>query len=387
MRGVWKEIINLPQQFAAGVLSHRYPAAWPSISFDMGGSSTTTSVRYGVFTLVLLSLSTSLHFSRARPAQKLGTMTGEDDNQDILYGSSSSGFLYASLPGRSKTYQRPSPLRQMLQTSRNPEASTSEGFHEHTHLRSKSTTDVPDTSIAISRDRVSSDTIHSTSQNYERLRPGEIRLLRLLPAEFDLESIAASLATFMHGASPKYTAISYAWGDRKRISTIHIDGKATPVTTSLWHALMALRRNDEPVWIWVDALSINQRDVDELNSQVHVMDKIYSEADTVAACLGPQSEGDDIKLAFEFMKGATAWKPANILRSIVKRDQRRVSSVVRLFERNYWKRLWVMQEVFHAKRADVYCGSDCIPLETIFTACTTFNSSLMTLRSLSLPEK
>ncbi|KAL3296011.1 Heterokaryon incompatibility protein 6 OR allele [Colletotrichum asianum] len=250
----------------------------------------------------------------------------------------------------------------------------SEAIPENVQPRSRLTTNIPDTSLATPRDKASGDTVYSTSQNYERLRPGEIRLLCLLPRESAMELVTGYLATFMQGATPKYTAISYAWGDGRRISTIQIDGKATPVTNSLWHALVALTKHDEPVWIWADALSINQCDVDELNSQVHIMDKIYSEAHTVAICLGSSSESDDIRLAFELLKGATAWESANTPQATITGDQRRMSSVVRLFERNYWKRLWIVQEVFHAKRADVYCGSDCIPLQTIFSACTAFQT-------------
>ncbi|KAF5515568.1 hypothetical protein CGCS363_v000187 [Colletotrichum siamense] len=104
------------------------------------------------------------------------------------------------------------------------------------------------------------------------------------------------------------------------------------------------------------------------------MDYIYSQADTVAIFLGPQSEIDSSKVAFEFMKSVSDWSRTNTLDSKFIRDQKRMSSVVRLFERSYWKRLWVMQEVFHAKRADVYCGSDYMPLDTIFSACEAFKS-------------
>uniref|UniRef100_L2FRX1 Heterokaryon incompatibility domain-containing protein n=1 Tax=Colletotrichum fructicola (strain Nara gc5) TaxID=1213859 RepID=L2FRX1_COLFN len=226
----------------------------------------------------------------------------------------------------------------------------------------------------MSKGEMASDTVYSMSQIHERLRPGEIRLLRVFPSGPDVESIEGYLVAFTLGASPKYTAISYAWGDRKDISTIRIDGKATPITTSLWHALMGLKKRHEPVWIWADALSINQRDIDELNTQVQFMDSIYHQAHTVAICLGPQSEKDDSKLAFEFMESNAEWKPSNVFCSMLTRDPRRISSVVRLFERNYWRRLWVMQEVFHAKKADVYCGSDCLALDTIFAACKAFES-------------
>ncbi|KAF3811076.1 Heterokaryon incompatibility protein 6 [Colletotrichum gloeosporioides] len=218
---------------------------------------------------------------------------------------------------------------------------------------------------------MSSDTVHSTSQSYERLRSGEIRLLRIFPSEFNGASIDGSLEVFTLVAAPDYTAISYAWGDRRSISSISINGEATPITTSLLHALVTLRKRDEPIWIWVDALSINQCDVDELNSQVHIMDTIYSQAHTVAMCLGPECRNSE--QAFKVMKAVRErWNPENIFHSMVSRERSQILSVVRLFERSYWKRLWVMQEIFHAKRVTVYCGSDYMALDDISIVCDYF---------------
>ncbi|KAH9242334.1 hypothetical protein K456DRAFT_1905321, partial [Colletotrichum gloeosporioides 23] len=206
---------------------------------------------------------------------------------------------------------------------------------------------------------------------YKRLRLGEIRLLRLFHSEDGGSEIEGSLASFPLGNSPKYTAISYAWGDRRRVSNIRIDGELITITASLWHALAALRRRDQPVLIWVDALSINQHDIDELSHQVRIMDAIYSQADVVAACLGPPSEFDDSELAFDYLREISNTDGTNLVDWFMLEKQ--ISSVVRLFDRNYWKRLWVMQEVFHANRVEVYCGSDSMPLDTVFAACKVFS--------------
>src|SRR5207248_7213947 len=37
------------------------------------------------------------------------------------------------------------------------------------------------------------------------------------------------------------------------------------------------------------------------------------------------------------------------------------AAIVSLFERDYWKRLWVVQEVFNARNIVVYCGERTVP--------------------------
>ncbi|KAK1845394.1 hypothetical protein CCHR01_11996 [Colletotrichum chrysophilum] len=160
------------------------------------------------------------------------------------------------------------------------------------------------------------------------------------------------------------------------MSSIHINGEAISITVSLWHALAAIRSTDQAILTWADALSINQHDVDELNYQVQIMDTIYSKAETVAICLGPHSEDGTSRLALPYLREILSPSCPSKIDCIESKEQ--ISAVVHLFERSYWKRLWIMQEVFHAKKAVVYCGSDSIALGEMSLACKYFE--LNTLR-------
>lgn len=292
-------------------------------------------------------------------------MVESEKSQDPVCGSPSSGFLSAGLPVSSKTYRRPSPLRQRLQTQSKSKALRPTSFSNHVRSGPKTSTNISVTPISSG----SGDSVNSSKPGYERLQVGEIRLLCLLRSENPGTSIDAVLSPYKLEDFPKYTAISYAWGDRRSMSTIRVNGETSHITTSLWHALTALRRSDRSVLVWVDALSINQDDIEELSCQVRIMDSIYSQAETVAACLGPHS--DNSQLAFHYLRNMSGTAHLSSPDWIASESE--ILSFVRLFERDYWKRLWIMQEVFHASKTEVYCGSDGIPLGNIVDACRLFN--------------
>jgi hypothetical protein len=78
-----------------------------------------------------------------------------------------------------------------------------------------------------------------------------------------------------------YVALSYTWGDPTKTKEIFVNGKSVQVTVNLEHALRILR-NKLPmrvgVRLWVDALCVNQADVEEKNLQVQRMRDIYKQA-------------------------------------------------------------------------------------------------------------
>jgi hypothetical protein len=76
---------------------------------------------------------------------------------------------------------------------------------------------------------------------------------------------------------PSYETISYVWGDAKRRSSVMIDGCRLSVPQSAEQALQRLRYPDQRSRnLWIDAISINQKDVAERSDQVANMHMIYS---------------------------------------------------------------------------------------------------------------
>lgn len=81
--------------------------------------------------------------------------------------------------------------------------------------------------------------------------------------------------------SPQYDALSYAWGRRSPGSQATIllnDNYPLPTTDNLFAALRRLRRRFRIRRLWIDAICINQDDLEERSHQVFVMDQVYGSA-------------------------------------------------------------------------------------------------------------
>ncbi|KAH7156906.1 heterokaryon incompatibility protein-domain-containing protein [Dactylonectria macrodidyma] len=119
---------------------------------------------------------------------------------------------------------------------------------------------------------------------YTRLLEGRIRLLKLNPGSWD-DHLEAEI--FEADQSLTYIALSYTWGSpvaRKEIIINRTGVKG--ITINLDLALRTIRSPDFPVTLWVDALCINQDDMDDKSQQVNFMHQIFSWAIEVRAYVG-----------------------------------------------------------------------------------------------------
>lgn len=83
-----------------------------------------------------------------------------------------------------------------------------------------------------------------------------------------------------------YTALSYVWGDGAKLETISVNGLPCKVTVNLHSALLDLRDPTWTLWLWVDAVCIDQGNSQERASQVALMGTIYSAATRTIIYLG-----------------------------------------------------------------------------------------------------
>ncbi|KAK5690621.1 hypothetical protein LTR97_012177 [Elasticomyces elasticus] len=125
--------------------------------------------------------------------------------------------------------------------------------------------------------------------------PDEIRLLVLHPWSYPLR--ASFEITTLQAPTP-YIALSYAWGpthaDGSHLDTaIDLDGHSIRLTSHLKRAFERIRQHSRGNVrrVWCDAICINQANVDERNSQVATMGRIYAEAQCLFIWLG--DEWDD----------------------------------------------------------------------------------------------
>ncbi|GAP91993.2 putative heterokaryon incompatibility protein [Rosellinia necatrix] len=215
---------------------------------------------------------------------------------------------------------------------------------------------------------------------YKNLDTLEFRLVRILPKTM---FVKYKITTHSLIDPPPYIAISYAWGDADDKRAIRIDGIVVSVAVSLWEALNAVQKQDDPVLVWVDALCINQQDRDERSQQVQLMTEIYAKATEVAIWLGPPE--DDSELAMEFLKDIAMARedPQKITNLLSPQSQLpALRAVVFLFQRDYWERLWVVQEVFNARDINVHCGNLSLPWEVYKKAAQVFQQHKRDLNSI-----
>ncbi|KAH6723769.1 heterokaryon incompatibility protein-domain-containing protein [Leptodontidium sp. MPI-SDFR-AT-0119] len=118
----------------------------------------------------------------------------------------------------------------------------------------------------------------------------EIRIITLLPPPlFAPHEIECTISTAKLSSKPIYEALSYVWGKPVFDRRVYIGDKELNITASLATALQQLRYRDRPRRLWVDAISINQKDNAEKTSQIPLMAQIYGQATSVIGWLGEKS--------------------------------------------------------------------------------------------------
>lgn len=95
-----------------------------------------------------------------------------------------------------------------------------------------------------------------------------------------------------------YTALSYTWGPQIYRRLLRINDSAFPITDNLYRALQRLRNPRSIVYVWVDAICINQYDSAEKSLQIKNMLLIFRKADQVRVWLGEHSKHSRTLLRF-----------------------------------------------------------------------------------------
>ncbi|KAK8075658.1 Heterokaryon incompatibility protein 6-OR allele [Apiospora hydei] len=104
-----------------------------------------------------------------------------------------------------------------------------------------------------------------------------IRLLELKPGNPN-DIVTAKLITHRLEDATDYEALSYTWGNPEEHQTIQCNGVPIRVTPNLFNALLGLRDTKNEITLWVDAICINQQNVEERSHMVSQMPLIYASA-------------------------------------------------------------------------------------------------------------
>ena len=256
----------------------------------------------------------------------------------------------------------------------------------------------------------------------------EIRLVRFVDepqneaGDSDSESAQLELRhASLNETDIHYAALSYVWGSPTDMVEIHVNGSPFRVGRNLHGALMQLRRNDCTSWLWVDSICIQQSNIDEKEWQVSLMRSIFSQADRAHIWLGPGCKATDMAMDFLSRVGPRAlltrayqlwphtaigdelyqyvWEKAECFidssretnfmqlpeknrigfvwdllnEPDLQREEHHLrgeeedvlGGIESLMKRDYWHRIWVIQEVSLVKEALVLCGMKSMSLDML----------------------
>lgn len=158
-----------------------------------------------------------------------------------------------------------------------------------------------------------------------------------------------------------FIAASYVWGPPSEEHRILIDEKEfLHVTENCFKMLQRFRDLAKGRLLWVDAISINQTDIEEKSKVVTQMATIYESAVEVFAYIGEEIEGT--ARAFDLFKHAGG--PLEELSGIPRHqhpdtpDGRIAQAAHEVLERAWFYRSWVLQEAIKSDdRCTIVCGS------------------------------
>jgi Heterokaryon incompatibility protein (HET) len=220
---------------------------------------------------------------------------------------------------------------------------------------------------------------------YLPLKADHIRVLVLCPGSFDdpIECHLEHQNRDLDGGV-SYEALSYMWGPPEPPREIKLNDTLIEVRQNLLAALRRLRNENSVRYLWVDALCINQQDLQERSAQVLVMSRIYRRASQVLVWLGEaQGESDMLIDLLTDSKGdfGPIWpsrgqpcRPRMELpaeKMVIVRD-----AFLALCNRPYWRRVWIIQEILSTLSLELLCGAKklawthfCSALSSIKIAC------------------
>ncbi|KAH7155780.1 heterokaryon incompatibility protein-domain-containing protein [Dactylonectria estremocensis] len=186
-----------------------------------------------------------------------------------------------------------------------------------------------------------------------------IRLARVMPDLID-GCVACEIRHFDLPELNKieFKALSYLWGDPKPTRRIYLTDVDTrgewcqfSIHENLWRFLHHVWRQKLPHqhW-WTDCICLHQKDSNEMSQQIPRMGEIYSSAQEVAIWLdlpewveqkvqGLRDRTNVGSFSFESRRGYLPAGMEKVTHSVANDE--------------YWRRVWILQEVVLAKRATI----------------------------------
>lgn len=226
---------------------------------------------------------------------------------------------------------------------------------------------------------------------------GDTRVLCLHPGCADDELCGTLQPMWVDELQQPYEAISYCWGDASALTTMKCNESILTITQSSAAVLRRLRLLDQPRYVWIDRICINQDDLEDKQHQISKMKPVYEKASRVLIWLGHVDQADK---AVELIRDICDHMPTSVnisgeekpisrfkedrhqeatrfyVASGLQRgttgrgeshnepfdpDRQQVSAFMNLLQQEWFKRVWCFQEAVASSDALVLTDSVQVP--------------------------
>lgn len=181
-----------------------------------------------------------------------------------------------------------------------------------------------------------------------------------------------------------YDAISYRWESQANTELVFSNLQTYILTDIHRKMIQDLRYTDGIRRIWIDAICINQRNIAERSQQIQLMGTIYSKARHVCIWLNYELDRNS-RVYHQFLtlehehdcfallqEGVDFWDP-----------------ICKIFENDYFRRVWVQQEISSAAQLSLQCRKTVLPLACLIPFLNAWKElrSMRDVDKISLPHE
>ena len=135
-----------------------------------------------------------------------------------------------------------------------------------------------------------------------------------------------------------------------------VDHTSFKIRKNLHDGLKRLRGKYSNVYLWVDAIYIDQSSEGAMEKEAHIamMARIYNSAAAVCVWLG-EDLGAEAKIAFRLARDIMNHKSFD---SMIQDSENRVAwcHLTTVMRADWFSRRWVIQEIAHSRVATIHCG-------------------------------
>ncbi|KAL2131406.1 hypothetical protein VTI74DRAFT_5139 [Chaetomium olivicolor] len=213
---------------------------------------------------------------------------------------------------------------------------------------------------------------------YRRLEsPRHIRLLKLKRKSWfnapSCELVHVCLDDLHQDRTPAYEAVSYTWGPKPPSITLDVDGQQLLVTAAVENLLFHRRSSFTPVYLWIDAVCINQSSTAEKDIQLPLMREIYQGAQRTLVWLDTDEPPNAHEAAAVRKFVRSIGLPGSILGDkfmpamlqLFEHDKLAYLTVGRLLSHPWFNRIWIFQEVAVSQEIHVLVCGTCLDWFTL----------------------